>query len=198
MDRAASRMLLLQSATFTLEHLKGTTILFPGLEMRKVTGVVAFPDKFRLAVEAESTSSRSFVPIDIVAVGRQAYITNFVNQQWQQVPLDALPFSIGDLGRTLSQIIQAVESPRPVGTEQTRGRSAYRIQGRITSEALAALVPGAAMGLPVGIELWLEQRDGLLLQALITGQAVGSDPPDAVRRLTLDQIDVPVTITTPP
>lgn len=195
--RSVSRVLSLESAAFTLEHLKGTTTLFPGLEMRKASGVVDIPDKFRLTVEAEATSPRSFVEIKIIVVGDQGYITNFFTQQWQSVPLEALPFSLANLGQTLADIIEAVVSPRLVGTERLKGHTTYRIKGRVRSEDLAALVPGAGQGLDVAMELWLDQAEGLLLQALITGQVLPGDLADSVRRLTLDDIDVPVDITPP-
>ena len=74
---SVTNMLQLQSAAFTLEHQKGTTALIPGyLEMRKVSGVVAIPDRFKLTVEAESLVPRSFVQIRVVVIEDQAYITD--------------------------------------------------------------------------------------------------------------------------
>jgi hypothetical protein len=196
--RSVSRVLALESAAFTLEHQKGTTTLFPGLEMRKVSGVVDIPDKFRLTVEAESTSPRSFVEIQIAVVGDRAYMTNFITQQWRQVPLEALPFSFANLGQTLADIIEAVENPTLVGTERFNSYTAYRIRGQVQSDALATLVPGAGKGFDVVVELWLDRAEGLLLQALITGKVLPRDLTDSVRQLTLDDIDVPVNITLPP
>ena len=42
------------------------------------------------------------------------------------------------------------------------------------------------------LELWLDRSEGLLLQALITGQVMDSDDADTVRLLTLKDIDIPV------
>ena len=58
---AVTEVLRLESAAFTLEHLKGTTALIPGfLEMRRVSGEVDIPNRFRLKVEAETVLPRSF------------------------------------------------------------------------------------------------------------------------------------------
>lgn len=201
--RSVARMLALESAAFTLEQQKGTSTLFPGLEMRKASGVVDIPDKFRLTVEAESTAPHSFVEIKIVVIGEQAYMAGFIGQQWQQVPPQVLPFNLSNLGRTLADIIEAVQSPTVVGTESVKGeggapdRAAYRIKGQVKSEALAALVPGAGQGFDVGMELWLDQAEGLLLQALLNGKVLSTDVADAVRKLNLDDIDIPVEITPP-
>ena len=197
--RSVSRTLALESAAFTLEHQKGATILFPGVAMRKVSGVVDIPDNFRLTVEAEAglTSLSSFLEIKIAVVGDQAYMTDFITEEWRQVSPESLPFSFANLGQTLADIIEAVEAPALVGTERLRGYTAHRIKGRIYSDDLSSLVPGAGQGLEVGLELWLDQSEGLLLQVLITGAAMSTDAADTVRLLTLDDIDVPVNITLP-
>ena len=67
----------------------------------------------------------------------------------------------------------------------------------IQSEDLSGLVPGAGRGFRVDLDIWLDQAEGLLVQALITGKVVPTDIPDARRLLTLDEFDVPVDITPP-
>jgi len=195
--RAVSLVLEMESAAFTLEHQAGSTILFPGLEMSKASGVVDIPDRIRLRVEAQSTIPRAFVEINVVIIGDQAWMTDFISGQWRQVPLESLPVTFSDLGRTLADIIEAVRDPRLVGSQELEGRDTYRIEGRVQSEDLAALVPGAGEGFEVVLMLWLDQDDGLLRRVLITGQVVPSDIPGAVRLLTLEDINLPVDITVP-
>ena len=147
--RSVSRMLALESVAFTLEHQEGTTALFPGLEMHQISGVVDIPDRFSLTVEAEFSFPRSFVEIEIAVAGDQAYMTDIVTGKWQQVTVDALPFSFTNLERTLADIIKAVEAPTLVGTERLSSYTAHRIKGRIHSEDLGALVPKAGEGFPL-------------------------------------------------
>ena len=197
LQRAVAQVLALKSAAFTLEHQIGTTTLFPGLEMSKASGVVDIPEKFSLKVEAQLEFPRSYVEINIVTIGEQAYMTDFVTGQWREVPVESLPVSLGGLGRTLADIIEAVESPRLAGAEQLRGRDAWRVTGRVRSQDLAGLVPGAVDDLEVALELWLDQGEGLLLQALITGAVLPTDVPETVRLLVLDQFNAPVNISPP-
>jgi len=197
LQHAVAQVLALKSVAFTLEHQIGTSTLFPGLEMSKASGVVDIPEKFSLKVEAELEFPRSYVEINIVTIGDQAYMTDFLTSQWREVPLDALPVSLGDLGRTLADIIEAVEAPQLAGADKLRGRDAWRVTGRVRSQDLAGLVPGAADGLDVALELWLDQGDGLLLQALISGPVLPTDVPETVRLLVLDQFNAPVNITPP-
>ncbi|MCI0894652.1 MAG: hypothetical protein J4N84_07110, partial [Chloroflexi bacterium] len=64
LQRAVAQVLALKSVAFTLEHQIGTTMLFPGLEMSKASGVVDIPEKFSLKVEAELEFPRSYVEIN--------------------------------------------------------------------------------------------------------------------------------------
>lgn len=194
---AVTQVLALKSAAFILEHQVGTTTLFPGLEMSKASGVVDIPEKFSLKVEAELEFPRSYVEINIVTIEDQAYMTDFVTAQWREVPLDSLPISLGGLGRILADIIEAVKAPQLAGAGRVRGRDAWRVTGLVRSQDMAGLVPGAADDLEVALELWLDQGDGLLLQALITGPVLPTDVPEAVRLLVLDQFNAPVDITPP-
>jgi len=195
---AVTNVLQLQSATFTLEQQRGTTVLIPGfLEMRKVYGVVDIPDRFKLTVEAESSVPRSFVEIRVVVIEDQAYMTDPGTGRWSRVAVESLPFSFANLGRSLAGIIEAVDGPVLIGAERLRGRDTHRIRGVIKSQALSSVVPGAGPDFNVELELWLDLVERLLLQARIIGKVVPTDIPDAVRLLTLDDINVPVDITPP-
>jgi hypothetical protein len=195
--QAVEEVLKLESAKFVLEHEKGSTTLFPGLEMKKAAGLVEIPDRVALDVEGELAFPRSFVETSIVNIGDEAYMRDLLTGQWRQVPPETLPVRFTDLGRTLADIIRAVEDPTVAGSERLQAYDTYRIEGRIQSQELSSLVPGAGDGFPVSLDLWLEQSRSMLLQVRITGKILPTDIPDAVRRLTLDDINVPVNITAP-
>jgi hypothetical protein len=194
---AASEILSLESARFILKHEKGSTTLFPGLEMKKAAGLVEIPDRVSLSVEGELAFPRSFVEASFITIGDEAYMTDLLSGDWREVPPETLPVRFADLGRTLSDIIGAVEAPTVAGTERLQAYETYHIEGQIQSQALSSLVPGAGEGFTVGLDLWLDQSRKLLLQVRITGKVLPTDIPDAVRLLTLDDINVPVSITAP-
>lgn len=197
LQQGVSRLLTLESVAFDLEQEKGTTTLFPGLEMSKASGLVDIPDRFSIVVEAELAFPRSFVEIKIVTIGDQAYITDFLSGEWREVSPDSLPVNFGSIGQTLADIIKAVSNPVLAGTERVGGRETHHIKGTIRSEDLTGLVPGAGQGFTVDLDLWLDQSEHLLVQALIVGRVVPTDIPDARRLLTLNDFDVPVDITAP-
>lgn len=197
MNRAVEQLLSLESTSFSLEHLAGTTTLLPGLEMTKAFGLVEMPNKFAITVQAELAVPRTYIEIGIVTIGDTAYMTDMLSGQWRPVSPDNLPFTVSDLGGTLAAVVDAIQSPELVALDEIRGFETYRIRGDIKSQDLALLVPGAGTGFDVGLELWLHRTNGLLQQAFITGKVVPTDLAEAVRRLTLTEINVPVNIKAP-
>ncbi len=195
--RAVDELLRLRSASFTLEHHTGTTTLFPGIVTRKAYGVVDIPDKFSLTVEAESAFPRSYVEIDIVAIEGRAYMTDVLTGDWRQVAPEILPFTFVGLNRSLAEIIEAVDSPVLIGPDTLKGRDVQRINGLVLSEDLIGIVPVAAEGFEVELDLWVDPDSGRLAQILISGKVVPTDQEGTVRVLTLDDVDVPVEISPP-
>ena len=197
LQQSASRLLALDSVAFTLEQQKGTTTLTTGVEMRKAYGVVEIPDKFTLTVEAELVSPRIFLEIGVVVIEDQAYMTDLLSGKWGRVPMASVPVNFSNLGQTLAGITKAIKAPVLVGSERLGGRETHHIKGTIRSEDLSGLVPGAGQGFSVDLDIWLDQSENVLVQAVIVGKVVPTDIPDARRLLTLDQFDVPVDITAP-
>ena len=108
-----------------------------------------------------------------------------------------LPFNFANLGGTLSDIIDSLEAPRIIGTDTIGGVTAWLLRGTVPSEDLSSLVPTADSGFEVGLELWIEQEQGLLRKVRIEGQVLSRDDPEIVRILTLYNFDQPVEISLP-
>ena len=195
--QSVSRLLALDSLAFTLEQQEGTTTLIGGVEMRKAYGVVDIPDKFNLTVEAELASPRIFLKIGVVVIGDQAYMTNLLSGEWGQVSMASVPVNFRNLGQTLADITKAIKAPVLVGSERLGDRETHHIKGTIQSEELSGLVPGASQEFTVNLDIWLDQADKLLVQAVILGKVLPTDIPNSRRLLILDDFDVPVDITAP-
>ena len=197
LQRTVETLTALQSVEFDLEHLVGSTNLLPGVLMNRAYGKAVVPGQFDITVEGELLFPRSYMEIGMVSLGEQAYMTNLVNGQWEEVSLDALPINLSDFGATLADIVDRVQSPQMLGRDSIDGADVYHIGGDITSEALKGLVPTAGTGFPVALEMWTERDTGMLRKALITGQVVVTDLPEAERQLTLTGANQPVTIEPP-
>ena len=196
--KAAAALVAVESATFKLEHLSGATELIPGLvEMDKFYGVADIPDKVHVTMEGTTISPASYVEVEVIAIGETAYMTNFITGQWQEVPLESLPFMPTNLNNVVADIVAGLAQPTLVGPELVGDVATYYVQGSTKSEELGALIPRAEEGFDVMFDLWVDQSSFVLVQALISGKVVDTDPADTVRQLTLSDIDVPVDISPP-
>lgn len=201
--QAASRALDLRTTTFVLEHRMGSTALFPGVDMNKASGVVDMAGgKYRLVVEAQSMTPKSYIEVTVVSVGGEVRMTDFFTGRWLVVPQSVLPVDFSQLGVTLAEIMQAVMlnepvGPEVVGIETVAGVETHRVTGFIKSQEMANLVPGAGEGFEVGVEVWVEMPEGLVHQVLISGRVLSTDIPDTERLLTLGDFDLPVVIDLP-
>ena len=164
--------------------------------MTKAYGEVSIPDRFRVTVEAESQIPKSYIEISIITIDHTSYMTGIFSGRWSEVSTEALPFNLSGLGQTLADFGAAGRQPRTIRAERLNGVDTVYIKGKIASEDLSGLVPGAGVGFSVGLNLWLEQ-DGLLRQVDIVGRVVPTDDVNTVRQLTLDDINLRVTINPP-
>ena len=197
LQRTVERLLALESGSFDLEHIVGSTSLLPGVLMHRAYGRSVVPDKFDVTVEAELLFPRSYLEIGMISIDGTAYMTNVLNGQWGEVPQDTLPINLSNFGDILARIVGKVQSPELLGAERLDGVDVYRIGGVILSEDLQELVPTAATGYEVSLEVMTDRDTGALRQALITGQVVATDVPESQRRLTIDNLNQPITITAP-
>ena len=198
LQRTVQTLLELQSGSFDLEHITGSTNLLPGVLMHRAYGKAIVPDKFDVTVEAELLFPRSYLEIGMISIDGTAYMTNVLNGEWGEVAPDTLPINLTNFGEILARIVEQVQTPELLGQETLDGADVYRISGGILSEDLKELVPTAATGYAVSLEVTTDRATGALRQALITGQVVATDLPESQRRLTLSDLNQPVTIEPPP
>ena len=198
-QQSSRQMTALNTAKFDLFHEDdGSSQLFPGVELTRVEGDVDMPDRFAVSAEAISLFPRSFVRIDVVVSGDQALMTDFLNREkWNPFPIESLPFNFANLGRTLSDIILSMAALSLVGQESVDGVPSRRIRGTVGSAALAPLVPEAAEGFVLTMDLWIGEKKSLLRRVRIEGQILSTDQQDLVRVLRIRDFDEPVEITLP-
>ena len=198
LQRTVQTLLELQSGSFDLEHITGSTNLLPGVLMHRAYGRAVVPGKFDVTVEAELLFPRSYLEIGMISIDGTAYMTNVLSGEWGEVPADTLPINLNNFGGILARIVERVQAPELLAMESADGTAALRIGGTIMSEELSELVPTAATGFVVSLEVTTDRATGALREALITGQVVAADIPETQRRLTLSGLNQPVTIEPPP
>ena len=193
--QSADRLVALRSVAFDLEHEVGATQLLPGVEMTRAYGETEIGKGFRFTVEAQLGSS--YFEIEAVVLDGRTYMTNFLTGNWEEVPPDTLPFNFSDVGRSFAALLDSLRDPELLATEPLNGRDTYRLRGLAWSDDLAVLVPNAAKGYEVEMELWIDRERADLVMASMTGPVVATDVPEVVRTLRLTGIDAPVEILAP-
>ncbi|GIT42330.1 MAG: hypothetical protein Ct9H300mP11_02660 [Chloroflexota bacterium] len=126
----------LESASFSLNHLKGSTVLMPGVRMPKISGEVSIPDRSRFTVEAQIEFPKSYVEIDIVTIQETAYMTNIFGGDWKKIPAESLPFNLSGLGLTMAEIVDAIQKPKVLGEERLNGIDTLRMVERLIQKTL--------------------------------------------------------------
>ena len=192
LQRTARRLRELQSSSFDLNHVVGSTTFLPGIQIHRAYGEVAAPGNFVVTVEAKSLFSRTDLEIGLMSIDGVTQMTNVFTGEWGEVSPDTLPFDFSDFGGILAHIVEQVRTPVLLGQESMGGREVYRIGGTIMSEDLRGLVPTAATGYPVALELLTDRDTGNLIEVKITGQVVATDDPESQRLLTISDLNQPV------
>lgn len=198
LERTVERLLAMESASFDLSHIVGSSNILPGVIMHRAYGKAVVPAKFDVTVEAELLFPSSYLEIGMVSIDGKSYMTNVLNGEWGEVTPGSLPINLSDFGATLAGIVEKVQDPVLLDNDSIDGADVYRISGGVLSEDLAGLVPAAGTGFPVALEIWVEQDTGHLRQAFITGQVVATDVPETQRQLTIGEINEPLSIEPPP
>ena len=185
-------MQALDTFHFRLEHDKGSSEMLPGLKVEDVNGVVANPN--RISVSFTGAFGGSFaVRSKLVTVGDRSYMTNPLNDRWEEVPPDVSPLGFFDpskgIGAMMEQVVQADL------IDQDDGQ--LRLAGRLPAEALGPLLGSAIEGAVVDIELTIDSETMYLLMARVTGRVMPSDEEGTERVISLSAFDEPVTIEPP-
>jgi hypothetical protein len=166
-----------------------------GMILNTVEGVAAFPSSARMT--AQGVIERIAVRFGIIQTDDTIYFSGPIGDTWRIVPPGTLPFDfVGMNASVATALANATELTAGVG-DSIGGQPTFVLKGRIVSDDLIGLVPGATPGLPLSIETWVTQGSGLPVRVLVSGSLISSDPETMVRQLDLRDFDEPVTVSPP-
>ena len=170
---------------------------FFGFTFKSMAVEIEAPSTSRMVVEVDAPFIGT-TEIEIVAVEDQAYVKLPPGASWTTIPVGQLPFNLGGLGGALAEMLPAAQSAAViVGQETVMGIETVRVETRVASDDLWAIVPTVELGYEVGLTLWIDSTELELRQMRIDGQLFGDDAPGTQRLLTFEAIDVAVDIQIP-
>lgn len=162
---ASARWSETESVHFVLDT-EGDTFLDSDGNIRLVSaeGDLARPD----LVEATARVSVAVatVNVELIVIGDDAYMTNFISGNWERAPDDfsynpALLFSDSD---GLGPIMENIQDPVLAGPEAVDGREAHRVTGTVTGDQIDDITAGSIVGETIDVIVWIAEDNHEVLR----------------------------------
>ena len=198
-QRAARAMLDQSSLHFKIEIGGAAVAINPtlGLSLRSAEGDFARPN--RMGVSLKIISPVAAIEADMIALGDEQYITNFLTQQWEPLPAEfgfnpAVMFH-PDYG--LEKTLEAgLDDAALGGVESIDGAPAYRVTGRLDGARLQFMSGGLISTGRVDVDVWVDAQAFLVRRVVLVDTASDAEKP-STWTLSFGKFGAPVTIEAP-
>ncbi len=198
-QRAARAMLGQNTLHFQIEIDGTPATINPalGLSLRAAEGDFARPD--RMGAHLKIVSPIAAIEADMIALGDEQYITNFLTRQWEPLPAEfgfnpAVMFhpEFG-LERTLEA---GLDGAALAGVESLDGVQVYRVRGSLDGARLQ-FMSGGLIGMGrVEVEVWIDAQTFAVRRILLMDASTDPQEP-STWTLTFSRLGEPVTIEAP-
>jgi lipoprotein LprG len=178
--RAAQAMLDQKTMHFKLDIGGAPAMINPalGLALRSAEGDFARPD--RMGVHVKLVTPLAAVEADMIALGDQQYVTNFLTKHWEPLPAQfgfnpAVMFhpEFG-LERTLAG---GLDGAAHAGVESIDGAQLYRVTGSLDGMRLQFMSGGLIRAGRVQVEVWIDAGAFTVRRALLVDAAADPEQP---------------------
>lgn len=171
---ASDRWSETQSIHFVLEA-NGDTYLDSdqNILLESAEGDLARPDA--VTATAKVSVAIAVVDVDLIVIGQDAYMTNFISGNWEHAPEDfsynpALLFSETD---GLGPIMEDIQNPALDGSESIDGREAHRVKGVVIQDQIDEITAGSIQGDDIDVTLWIADDNFEVVRLVLS--APGAD-----------------------
>jgi len=166
------------------------------LALRGADGEAERPD--RATADAKVTLAGANVSVKIIAIGNDEYMTNFLTGNWEPAPagLNYNPAVLFDPDKGIQGVLDKVNDPRRVGTDDISGSTAVHVTGTVARAAVEPMTGNAFSSDPIDFAIWVDQSTKDILKIELHDTTTGGAPA-ASWTLQLSQQNQPVTITKP-
>ncbi|MDI3339509.1 MAG: LppX_LprAFG lipoprotein [Sphaerobacter sp.] len=197
-EAATARFAELQTAHFVLT-IEGDVFLDPqqSLTLRGAEGNIQRPD--RAATKADLGFAGATISVELVSLGPDQYMTNFLTGRWEQAPADLAynPAVLFDPERGIQAVLRATRDVTLVGNETVAGVAARHLRG-VAPRAAVTPVTGAAFHAdPIDFDLWIDAETSDILKVVLHDTAAAQGAIPATWTLELSRHNEPVHIERP-
>lgn len=194
---AAQRWSQTQSAHFKLT-IDGTAYIDDQhtIELREAEGDLARPASVQ--AKAKVAAALATLDIQLIGVGTDMYITNFITGNWEKAPADFgyNPSVLFDDTSGIGAVVQQIGSPKLEQPEKVNGREANVVSGVVPQAIIDRLTAGAIVADSIPVKVWVAQDNGDILKVVITPPQTEANQA-GTWTLEVTNHDKPVTIEPP-
>lgn len=202
LERAVAAVAALETFTFELQTVRGSSTIFQGFELKGVEGVVRRP----LDIEATVTVDIPLGELTVTAVGLDGefWVQDPLSQgEWIALGSDPQIQSLINPDALLLSAVRLVQDAEITGTEKVDGVDTTMVEGTVDFAGFIASVGGDTTmleeflaGEPNDVIFWIDDQDRVV-EAEISGPIFRTESDDVVRALSLFDFDEPVEIERP-
>ena len=183
------------SVHFQVSHVEGGTDLGGGILLTSVEGDAKFPNG--ASMRAQGRAFNAPVQFGIVQTGDLTYFCGPLGCIWRTVDPGTLPFDFVGMHDSVADALAATTAVSIEEAGDVNGVPTYLLTGRLLSETIRGLVPGALEGNTLEIAVFVGRDDLLPRSVRLSGLMFADDPPGMTRLLDLADFNDPVSIEPP-
>ena len=198
LNTAAQRFAQINSAHYQLQ-IAGNVYLDnqKTLALRGAEGDLARPDS--ATAKASVALAGANLTIDMIAIGQDEYITNFLTGAWERAPqgLSYNPAILFDAQNGIPGVLSKVDNVTLVGIETVDGIKAQHLRGTAPRAAVQTLTGTAFQGDAIDFDIWLAADTEDIHKVVLHDPGTGQGATPTTWTLLITNINKPVTITAP-
>lgn len=196
---AAERLQETEAMEFTME-LEGTTYVDDAetIQLLGAEGVMQRPDRVDVTFTA-TVLGRQQISIRMINVGDEAWITDIVTGRWVPSPPEFgyNPSILYDDEHGLGPVIERMDDPEIVGSEEIDGRDAWHITATADGEIMQVMTSNTMRGSVQTLDIWVDKETNDVLRIRISEPTDEDLEDPATWTLTLSEHDKDVNIEQP-
>lgn len=199
LQQAGQTMQGLQSVHFDIARTGGPAYLDADqlLVLNTAVGDYAAPNAVQAAITVASPGMA--LVVNTIAIGDQQWITNPLNQQWEQLPpgWGFNPAVLFDPELGWQPLLNEDMSNITLhGLVDLNGQNVYHLQGTVTGERIQAITGGLTSGdEPITVEAWVDPATHHILRLHFVTNSTTAEPTDWL--VNFSNFNTPVTIEPP-
>lgn len=195
---AGERWAATESAHFTLT-VNGDAYIdsAESIKLMSAEGDIERPDAVK--AEAKIDVQITQANVSLIAIGDEAWMTNFISGNWETAPADFSynPAVLFDEENGIQPILAKLDNPQIEDTETIDGHESRRVTGVVDEQTVNRITSGSIQGDAINVTLWIDaETNDIRRVALQEPEGVREKPVEWI--LDLSKQGEPVEIEPPP